>query len=76
MPKQTAKTAAKVILECDFGDKSDIENLSKEESENKKAMPVPKVMHCNFVESPPIIDETQNPSALDEIKDESPLQKE
>ena len=32
-------------------------------------------MQCDFVESPPVIDKTQNPQALNEIIDEESLVK-
>ena len=47
--------------------------LRTKKSENEKVMPVPKVVHCDFVESPSVIDETQNLPALDEIIDKEPL---
>ena len=35
-------------------------------------MPVPEVVHCDFVESQTVIDEALNPSPLDEIINEEP----
>ena len=42
MPKQTAKNADTVILECNFCDKSVIKNLSDGEGENEQECQSPK----------------------------------
>ena len=77
MPKQTPAEAAKIILESDFGNDSEIEDLSDKEGGNEEAMPMLDKVHNDLVGNAPAVDETSNVPALalNEIPDEEPLAK-
>ena len=74
MPKRTLAEAAKIILESDFGNDSEIEDLSDEEGRNEEAMPVLNKVHNDLVGNAPAVDETSNVPALalNKIPDEEP----
>ena len=64
MPKRTLAEVAKIILESDFGNDSEIEDLSDEEGGNEEAMPVLNKVHNDLVGNAPAVDETSNVPAL------------